>query len=110
MAIISFRSTEAFAYYLIAPVAMQALAKEPLTSIDKKQQGMIGTERYKESMRAQLVARGLEVTNEETSAMPPVASGMSYATSDKHADPTVGAQLWARAAVKLVIAKHTEDR
>ena len=73
-------------------------------SMSKKQQGMIGTERYKESMRAQLVARGSDITNYESPAASPVASGMSYITSDKHADPAVGAQLWARTAVKLVTA------
>ena len=101
---VSFCSTEAFADYLCSPVAMHTLAADPSLNMNKKQQGMIGTERYKESIHAQLTARGLGVSNEATSAATSAASGMPYFTSEKHADPSLGAQMWAKAAVKLVMA------
>ena len=104
VASVSFRSTEAVADYVCSPIAMRTLAEEPLLNMNKKQQGMIGTERYMGSIHAQLAARGLGVSNEATSTAAYVAGGLPYFTSEKHADPSVGVQLWAKAAVKLVMA------
>ena len=72
VASVCFRSTEAFADYLRSPVAMRALANEPLLSMSKKQQGMIGADRYRQSMSAQLDARGLGVSHEVKSSARPL--------------------------------------
>jgi len=100
VASISFRSTEAFAHYLDVPSAMEALQEEPLLHLTKKQRGMIGEERARETMRAQLKARGLCALPTQTSHPSP----MSYVTSTSHGDATVTAQQWGAQAVKSVCA------
>ena len=60
MASVSFRSTEAFADYLQVDAAMTALREESLLAMTKKQRGMIGETRARDSMRAQMHARGLQ--------------------------------------------------
>ena len=59
---ICFRSTEAFAAYTREDRAMETLQQEPLLPLAKKQRGMIGEARARESVSAQLAARGLSST------------------------------------------------
>ena len=59
VASISFRSTEAFASYTNEDAAKAKLASMPLLPLSKKQRGMIGEARVRESLNAQKVARGI---------------------------------------------------
>ena len=100
IASICFRSTEAFADYLGVDAAMDALRQEPLLPLTKKQQGMIGTSRTKESQQAQLKARGSNVLPANQAFNAPI----SYMVSPMHADSSVSANTWAQECVKSVAA------
>ena len=102
VASISFRSTEAFAAYLQEDAAMVALAQQPLLPLTKKQRGMIGEERARESERAQLHARGLS----EMPAQVALPGEVYYFASQVHVDREVTSANWA-AQVTVKIASMT---
>ena len=100
IASICFRSTEGFADYLQVDEAMEAVQKEPLLPLTKKQRGMIGEVRSMACERAQLHARGLaEMPSERPAYLP-----MSYIVSDIHTDAAVDEKTWAARTVSLVAA------
>ena len=100
VASISFRSTEAFADYMHVGSAMEALHDEPLLHMTKKQSGMIGEARARESMRAQSLARGLQEIPYRKSYFSP----MSYVTSTVHTNSSVDASSWGKQCVRSVMA------
>ena len=100
VASISFRSTEAFANYLQVDSAMEALQKEPLLPLTKKQRNMIGEERTRETMRAQMAARDLL----EMPTTTPYQRPMSFFPSTIHTNASVDAQSWANRTVKAISA------
>ena len=71
VASISFRSTEGFADYLHAPAAFEALQRESLLPLSKKQRGMIGETRAGECLRTQTLARGLQEMPRLLLSVPP---------------------------------------
>ena len=98
VASICFRSTEAFANYLQSDSAMETLQELPLLPLTQKQRGMIGEERSRASMIAQLRGRGLDAPVVSTRA----AENMPFFPSSKSSDPTVNASVWSAAAVREV--------
>ena len=96
VASISFRSTEAFARYLNEPSAMEKLQRLTLLPLTPKQRGMIGDQRVRDSISAQVKARGLDGPNAE--AQPP--KQMTYYTSTAHADRECTSSAWAAHAVE----------
>ena len=82
VASICFRSTEAFAGYLRDESATRALQLEPLLPLTKKQSGMIGEARVRESYKAQLHARGLHVAPSQSAG----STEVSYNPSAVHGD------------------------
>ena len=100
VASLSFRSTEAFADYLNVDTAMQALQTEPLLHLTKKQRGMIGEVRFRESMQAQVQARGLQEMRYNTSC----GSAVSYVSSTVHKNSSVDERNWSKHAVQSVMA------
>ena len=77
VASISFRSTEGFAHYLNEDVAMQTLASLPLLPLTKKQRGMIGEKRARESLSAQCLARGID-DSQTVPSPPPIQQGIQF--------------------------------
>ena len=74
---------------------MAALAQQPLLPLTKKQRGMIGEERVRESQRAQIRARGLF----EMPAQRAYTDQMSYFPSKMHSVGDISASEWATWAV-----------
>jgi len=91
VASICFRSTEAFAAYIKEDSAMEKLASLPLLPLSKKQRGMIGEARARESFRAQLSARGIveapKISSESHQSI--------HFTSEIHGNGSLSAQSWA---------------
>jgi len=77
---------------------MTALSRQPLLPLTKKQRGMIGEERARESYRAQLQARAVTELPETCNA----ASQMSYLISSAHTSANVTSGLWSAHAVEDV--------
>ena len=98
VASVSFRSTEAFAAYLQCDSAMEQLQKQPLLPLTPKQRGMIGENRTRASVTAQLRGRGL--VSLSLSSSPP--SNMAFFPSSKCADPEINASAWSQAVVREV--------
>ena len=98
IASICFRSTEGFASYLNAEDGMKVLADIPLLPLTKKQRGMIGEVRVRESYEAQLKARGI------TESKVPYGSAeqMSYFPSCVHGDSNQSFQQWSSYVVRDV--------
>ena len=102
VASICFRSTEGFANYLQVDAAMEALSKQPLLPLTKKQRGMIGEKRVHESMRAQLRGRGLDKMPD----VPPNSAQPSYFTSSMQSNARATAGAWAKEAVDEIAARN----
>ena len=91
VASICFRSTEAFAHFLHHPAAMAALREAPLLPLTTKQRGMIGESRVHESVKAQLLGRGLTALPDVTDR----GKKMSFFPSSMHANASIDAGTWA---------------
>ena len=91
VASICFRSTEAFAHYMNEESAMEKLASLPLLPLTKKQRGMIGEARVRQSLEAQMAARGVN----EASGFPNVAPQSLHFTSGIHANGSLSSGAWA---------------
>ena len=100
VASINFRSTEAFADYLNEPSALEKLAGLVLLPFTPKQRRMIGEERFRDSVNAQIESRGLQRPNPK--AIP--AKPMSYFTSEIHTDRDCSSAEWAQSAVEQVFS------
>ena len=96
VASICFRSTEAFANYLSSNSAMEELQQLPLLPLSQKQRGMVGEERIRATVTAQLRGRGLMAS--------PIAStsvgNMPFFPSSACADAAVNASAWSQSAVR----------
>ena len=100
VASISFRSSEAFARHLHTPAAMNTLAERELLPLTPKQRGMIGDDRVREAVAAQLEARGVTPTSHRPVRAPP----MRYFTSDTHKNDTCSAEAWATHTTQEVLS------
>ena len=100
VASVCFRSTEGFADYLGVASATETMQNEPLFPLTKKQRPMLGEVRVRESMAAQLAARGLsELPGSDASHYP-----VQYWTSTTHANATLNDSSWAKGAAQTVAA------
>ena len=98
VASISFRSTEAFATFTNEDAATNRLASLPLLPLTKKQRGMIGEARVRESFKAQMAARGITIMPESRKEPP---QRLCF-TSNMHGDNTLDASTWAANAIEEV--------
>ena len=98
VASISFRSTEAFAFYTNEDAAKVKLASLPLLPLSKKQRGMIGEARVRESLEAQKAARGIT----EATGSPNFAPQSLHFTSSVHSNEALSAGAWATFATEEI--------
>ena len=77
---------------------MQVLAKLPLLPLTQKQRGMIGEDRVRESLSAQLRARGVHEYPERSAA----PRRVPFLTSTKHKDAGLSPCAWSSHAVEEI--------
>ena len=104
VASISFRSTEGFAHYLNEDVAMQTLASLPLLPLTKKQRGMIGEKRARESLSAQCLARGID-DSQTVPSPPPIQQGIQFPSNVLQNSSTTP-QTWTKHIIEAVSYTH----
>ena len=98
VASISFRSTEAFASYTNEDAAKAKLASMPLLPLSKKQRGMIGEARVRESENAQKAARGIS----EATGFRNFAPQNLHFTSKIHTNEALSGGAWATFATEEI--------
>ena len=98
VASISFRSTEAFASYTNEDAAKAKLASMPLLPLSKKQRGMIGEARVRESENAQKAARGIS----QATGFPNFAPQNLHFTSKIHTNEALSGGAWATFATEEI--------
>ena len=98
VASISFRSTEAFASYTNEDAAKAKLASMPLLPLSKKQRGMIGEARVRESENAQKAARGIS----QATGFPNFTPQNLHFTSKIHTNEALSGGAWATFATEEI--------